>query len=731
MSKLNCTFLISLLLISYPCHGVESDPQRYDVVWNTPSADHTGSVPLGNGSTGLNAWIEENGDLVFYISRGDSWAEDMTLLKLGKVRITLDPKPSTTPFKQVLSLADGTLLAQYGNTQVRVWVDAHHSVIHAEVHSDQAIRARAGIELWRIENPFPTHPEKKAKVHDIILKNQQGRIGWYHRNPSSVIPHISEIEGVTGFERVDPLLHRTFGVVITADGAEHINDTTLLSPPSKQHRFDIYTATKHPATETQWLAEIDRLIKETKAIDFAQRRSAHETWWNTFWERSWIHAGDATSTSENEAKKVSRGYALQRYINACGGKGPYPIKFNGAIFTVPNQEKGKNDPDFRAWGPKYTWQNTRLPYYSMCASGDIELTEPLFQMYCRDLFEYMKYQTQVHTGHKGIYIPENIYFSGDMPLGTYGKKPCSERTDKLQTNPWHKWEWVSGLELSFLMFERYAFTEDEAFLHDTLLPFAHEILTFFDLQYQAGSDGKLVMHPAQACELYRNCTNPMPEIAGLHAISDRLLALPERLTTPAQRTYWKSVKDKVPEIPTHVYKGKTMLAPAGKFDKFNNREAPEFYATFPFRHIAVGKPNIELGIEALPYLNPELQGWRQNDIQMAYLGQAKEAKANIINRVNNVNVESRFPAFWGPNYDWTPDQCHGGVIMKTFQSMIMQADEKKIYIMPAWPKDWNVDFKLHAPHKTVVKGQIKNGQLVDLDVTPASRKKDVIIMDAQ
>lgn len=66
--------------------------------------------------------------------------------------------------------------------------------------------------------------------------------------------------------------------------------------------------------------------------------------------------------------------------------------------------------------------------------------------------------------------------------------------------------------------------------------------------------------------------------------------------------------------------------------------------------------------------------------------------------------------------------------MKTFQSMLMQTDGKKIYLMPAWPKDWDAEFKLHAPYKTTVEGTVKNGKLIQLNVVPASRKKDVVIL---
>ena len=116
---------------------------------------------------------------------------------------------------------------------------------------------------------------------------------------------------------------------------------------------------------------------------------------------------------------------------------------------------------------------------------------------------------------------------------------------------------------------------------------------------------------------------------------------------------------------------------------------------------------------------------------MAYLGLTKQAKNNLLARAKNHDENSRFPAFWGPNYDWVPDQDHGGVLMKTLQSMILQPDpySKKIYLLPAWPKEWNVDFKLHAPYKTIIKGELRNGEIVSLSVTPESCKEDIVILN--
>src|SRR5208283_3619530 len=58
----------------------------YDVTWDSPSTDARGSMPLGNGDISLNAWVEADGDLQFYIGKTDAWDDNSRLLKLGRVR---------------------------------------------------------------------------------------------------------------------------------------------------------------------------------------------------------------------------------------------------------------------------------------------------------------------------------------------------------------------------------------------------------------------------------------------------------------------------------------------------------------------------------------------------------------------------------------------------------------------------------------------------------------------
>ncbi|MGC9004290.1 MAG: DUF5703 domain-containing protein [bacterium] len=426
---------------------------------------------------------------------------------------------------------------------------------------------------------------------------------------------------------------------------------------------------------------------------------------------------------------VALAYALQRFITACAGRGSYPIKFNGSLFTMP-WPGCFGDADYRRWGPGYWWQNTRLPYISCCMSGDFDIMRGLFNMYAGEVFEVCKYRTRRYFGFEGAYYPECIYPWGAVFMDTYGwEKPASEREDKLQSSRWHKYEWVGGLELVNMMLDYYEFTEDEEFLREKLIPVAREVILFFNNFYRTDADGKLVMEPAQALETWWECRNPMPEIAGLHCVTARLLSLPQDKMPEDFRQFLEEFRNKIPPLPVREVEGVRMLAPAERYSLKMNVENPELYAVFPFRLVSFEKPNRELGIEALRHrLDRGNFGWRQDDIFMAYLGLAEEAKDYIVGRARAKNPLCRFPAFWGPNYDWTPDQDHGGVLMKALQAMLMQTEGKKIFLFPAWPKEWDVHFKLYAPYRTTVEGKLEGGKLIELRVEPAERLKDVVVI---
>ena len=743
-----------------------SAPQAHNVVWHSPSHDAQGSVPLGNGEIGLNAWVSLQGELLFYLARTDAWDDNGRLLKLGRVRIALDPVPNPSRLRQTLDLPTGTWHVRYGpspdhrdaaQVDLQLWVDAHHPVVHVRIDAEEPVTATAHIELWRTEREEleelqisdvmldRDRPDQKHAPTiiepDTVLEDLPDWIGWHHHNTKSVGPALTaELQGLDGFEREDPLLDRIFGAAVTTSEGVRESDVALQSRRDHRVEFQIPVLALHPASTEAWHTAMEELIASVREADGTARRAAHKEWWRVFWDRSWIEVAGRNPEAAREAELVSRSYALQRYVQACAGRGRYPIKFNGSLFTVPYPGK-QGDADYRRWGPGYWWQNTRLPYYNMCAAGDYEMLQPLFRMYARDMLELWRHRTRRYFGFDGIFFSECVYFWGDVFTETYGWTPFAERDDPLQESGYHKWEWVGGLELAFLMLDYCEHTEDRRFLRETAVPFADLTLQFFANFYDTGGDGKLVMHPSQVLETWWESTNPMPEIAGIRAVVARLLALPEDAILADRRAAWEDLLRTVPELPLREEEGVRMLAPADSYDNRRNIENGELYAVFPFRLLSFEKENRELALAALRHRSfLGHYGWRQNDLFLAYLGLAESARDAVVTRAGTRNHDSfghwnpdlaqqnlsRFPGFWGPNFDWYPDQCHGGVLNTTLQAMLLQCNGRKIFLCPAWPADWDVSFKLHAPFQTTIEGSVTNGE-VNYRVTPSTRSDDVTV----
>lgn len=755
-------FFVEMIFIgcaeAYTGKSINSSVNKYNVVWTSPSPDHSGSMPIGNGEIGLNVWVEQTGDICFYIGKTDSWGDNGRLLKVGKVRIKTEPQIifDNCDFKQELDLLNGKIvITSQGNVQgkkqnigVSVWVDANNPVIYVDAHGDTPVQFNANVELWRAE-PYdlpevnvsdllenrskPSLLNERVIVEpDQIIDGKNHYIGWLHHNRKSVGFDITnELQGLSDFFEKDPILHRTFGAIIKGTKGEKVSDYELRTSKSKNSRIEVYVLTKHPSGPEEWQNEIELLSEEIASKSFRKRDKKHKEWWAQFWDRSWMDAtnNDVSNPKDSSAFFVSRGYALQRFITASAGRGNYPIKFNGSIFTVP-ASGSSGDPDYRRWGPGYWWQNTRLPYVSLNTSGDFDLIQPFFKMYADDIYNLCKYRTKKYFNFDGAYFPECMYFWGSCFTNDYGWTKMEERVDKLQESRWHKWEWVAGPELVHMMLDYYDFSSDQAFLKDKIIPVANDVMKFFDNYYKINEEEKWVMNPSQALETWWDCTDPLPEIAGLRNITQRLLQLPDSEVKRINTDFWETIKNRIPDVPIYETELGTTLAPARIFSNKRNIENPELYAVFPFRLYSIGKPNIDWAINALKLRSDKgNSGWRQDDIFMAYLGLTDQAKDNIVARATTFDKDSRFPAFWGPNYDWVPDQDHGGVLMKAFQSMLLQTDlySDKIYLLPAWPKEWDIDFKLHAPQNTIIMGKVVKGEIKSLDVNPVSRKNDIVI----
>ena len=727
---LSFTMFINIVML---CFSQEGWVKNYNIKWNTPGINALGSMPVGNGDIGANVWVEPNGDLVFYISKTDAWSEMGRLLKLGRVRVSITPRPLiTNKFAQELRLEEGVVHIDFGLAKIKFWVDANNPVIQTDITSSTQVQVKVVYENWRKETFSVNGAEGESawgkgerlasndclatisQGADVISENDRKSIITYHRNRQSIFEQNLLTQSLTHAVAYpsDPLLHRNFGVLIRGNGLQNRDDTTLVSG-AVSHRFSISV---FPYCRQGAVGDWVRLVKkqasviETKPI--LSRVTAHKEWWRKFWDRSYIYISAKEPVQDEQAFIVTRGYILQRFINACGGRGHSPIKFNGSIFNVDtygSSESHKDkDADFRLWGGCYWWQNTRLPYWSMLLSGDFDFFRSLFNMYMEALPLRIA-ATKKYYDHAGAFFPETMNFWGTYADVDYGCQRDS-LPDGYVKNPYVRYYWQNGLELSLMMADYYEFTKSGAFAKDTLLPFASQILTFFAQHWKKDHNGKIRFDPAMSLETFQTAVNPLPEIVGIRVVAEKLLKLP--YISSRQRKEWTALIKTLPEVPLRLNGNDTLLAPAQVYSNKANSENPELYAVFPYRVFGVGKPDLPLALRTFnARAHKENGGWQQNSIQAACLGLTGEAKAMVVKSFSRWNKEMRFPAFWGPNYDWTPDQDHGSVAMNALQRMLLQYEDNKVLLLPAWPREWDVRFRLAGPDKKIYEGIVENGKL--------------------
>ena len=739
-------FLVILeILVLSTASAADYKPKDY--VWTTQSRNSSESMPCGGFDVGMNVWVED-GDVLFYVSQSGWFDENNTLLKAGRWRLHFETTPfNGSDFRQTLSLDEGCIYIEGGGTKLRLWADVEVPMVFVEIPPDSPKgqeKNKGGMTLsyenWRYEDRLLTKAECQQSSYKWVLPEgtltradsvvpYRDQLNFYHQNRSeTVFDFTTEREGLQPLKNqiYNPIADRLMGGKMFAQG--FIYDGTTKGT---------YASTNYQA----WNYRMERLASTTIAIELttlwrepfiltasngdyepisgyqypvlpepnvSRKRSAQ--WWHQYWQRSWIQ------TDNKEAAEMVRNYELFRYMLGCNANGQWPTKFNGGLFTfdplyIPDglPENGKGTPDYRKWGGgTMTAQNQRLVYWPMLKSGDTDLMKAQLDTYLR-MLPTAKLWAQHFWGHGGACFPEQIENSGLPNPAEYGKpKPGQDRG--VGRNAWLEYEWDTALEFCMMALQAREYAPKESW--DKYEPLIAECLKFFDehYQYEANkrgaktfdANGKLVIYPGSGCETYKMAYNPSCTIAALKAVLEK----------------WgkdSAMLSRIPDIPTRVINGDTCIAPAIVWERIQNVETPQLYPVFPWRIYGLGRPGLQTAVNTYEKDPHALEmrsskGWKQDNIWAACLGLTEEARRLNLEKLGSGPY--RFPAFWDPGFDWAPDHNRGGAGMIGLQEMLLQeTPEGELLLFPAWPKEWNARFRLHATGGRIIEAEIKNGKI--------------------
>ena len=743
-------------------HAADVPAAEYNVVWETPSQDSLDSMPLsGRHGAGANVWVQD-GSIWLYLAHNGAYDEQGRLLKLGCVRLTPTAVKLGGPgFRQELDPVTGSIRIQQAGFKVSLWFADQTLVVESVSAEPEALDVAFG--HWRHQALTGVRTDMMGARGDFTADHiHAGRDGfvWYHRNadtPTDVIG-MAKKQGINADAVCDATTRRVSGGAIAVNGplSEPVEAAvhwqfwdgrawTCRTESRTGHVVTLRLGAAWEADPARWQADAKSLLGDAaRASAMADELKR----WQEFDARSHVVINSG-SGPHDAGWLIGRNYQLFRHMLACNRDGELPLLFNGGIFTTDNNGriKGNNNdelpifegvpvtPDFRRWmGCHFMSQNQRWLGWPALANGDPDLLSPSLRFY-RDRSATASARARTN-GAEGVVYPE--------PLDVWGLCCVAPRPDGLCG--------ARHLPHHFSMMLEHAWMALQA--HDMLgthldmdLPWIEGTLWFYDSYYRAQTkqrrgketddDGKLVIYPGNGLEFAGGATNPLEVVCALRRITAGLLALPD--LPPAVRARLASIEPTLPELPIGERQGVRSLQPAKSWEsEYNKWEPIEMYACWPYRLAGITKPEtLQLARdswESVPAdrarLSKQDYSWMANVVNMAALAWPEKAKERAIYKMANTAApQARFPAFFGPGHDWLPDHNWGGAGTVGIQEMLLAPEpgpHGKLHLFPAWPAEWDVDFKLHAPGPTVVECVLRSGKVQSLVVTPASRAADVV-----
>ena len=721
-------------------------------------------MPLsGRLGAGANVWVQD-GAIWLYLAHSGAYDAHGRLLKLGALRITpQDAKLGETGFAQTLDPSTGTItITQGSGFKASLWFAGETLVFESKSASPEALEVAYG--TWREKTKEGIRNDMmgaKTTYHSDQIQASPGGFLAFHRNADHAIDlnGLAQSRGSSLDLMPDVTARRVSGSAIAIDGGmtgqpvesevrwQFWNGKawTGNTTPRENHVITMRLASAVDADPTKWPAEAKAMLAPDQR---AAAKEDERQRWSEFWNRSHIVI-NKEAAKDDPGYLIGQNYQLFRYMLATNRDGEFPLLFNGGIFVGDNNGriKGNNNdelptfegepvtPDFRRWmGCYFMSQNQRWLGWPTLATGDADLLAPTTRFY-RDRAKAAAGRAK-NLGAEGVVYPEALDVWGLCPVAPLPNGLCG--AEHLT------YHFSMGLENAWMNVQA---NMNMGIPLDQDLEWILGTVYFYDSFYRAetkkrtgkelGDDGKMVIYPGNGLEYAGDATNPVDAVSGLHALTDGLLRYPKLPTADRQRL--EGILKVLPPVPVAKRQGVLSVLPAKTYHKsYNPWEPIEHYAGWPYRRIGITQPEtIQLLRDTWDTI-PEKRArtckqdysWMANVVNAAAMAAPVQAKERAIYKMANTAApQARFPAFFGPGHDWLPDFNWGGAGMTGIQEMLLAPEpgsNGKLHLFGGWPAEWDVDFKLYAPGQTLVAASLKDGKLVSLKVTPASREKDIV-----
>lgn len=726
---------------------------RADLDYKTPAIRSEEGMPVGNGRMGSLVWTTPSA-LHFQINRVDVFAVHSATVSFPEadsdyaagcayVDINVvsggDDVFAGNAFHQHLSVYDALMSATGNGMSVRTIAWPDHDVMAVEIDDQRAQPEPINVELRMLRyaiqritgKNFPLVQEHAVEVHtaEHTAKSQlhirDGRIALTQQFSEKAFYDSSAV---------------AIQIVGRPSRARFLNDSTVqLSAAAGAGKFVVLissAATFDRKTDVAGLALAE--LDATKAVGgstFDGLAAGTAEWWHGFWNQGAV----VLHSADGQADWVGENYNYFLYLMGASSRGKYPPRFGGMLWRTTG--------DLSRWGSQYWWANMAAYYRNLMPANRLQLMDPLFDLYS-GMYDSCAIAAKQQWGAQGIYIPEIVFFDGMEKLPDdiaaelqdlmLVRKPYAERTARFQwfierRNRHHaRWNfqndgyWDEGhlvvptkggqrssgeggvksdifghcthilsdaSKIGDLMWQRYQYTMDEAWLRDRAYPIIRGAAEFYRTfpNVKKEPDGKYHIHHLNNGEGSWNSSDTPNEVHAMHMILPIAIRASEILGVDADlRARWAEMKQNLVEEPA---------SPA-----------------------RIGGSNPGGGFGSFVY---------GGDGAIEPLGEDKESKSRYLNvdrLASFIDVEgiggaqifrNRLRLREGPG---AIDAEHiGGLTMGVHQTLLSsggptEEQEPVLQLFQTWPRDWDAQFTLLARGAFVVSAAYTGGKIGPVEI---------------
>jgi len=729
---------------------------KSDMIYDRPAASPAEGQPIGNGRMGTMVWTSP-GSVHLQINRNDVFAVNRdhggsqfgpTDYCGGTAGVVVDVggspfTPDGNGFRQRLSLDTAECAVEGLALKVRCFVSSAKDVLIMEI-DDQ----RESPQPLRVKVSMLREPEVRTGEHvattsfadnaDHVLLTQRFQERGY-RNASAV------------------------AVALAGGGARietpSAKERTVVAPAVRGKRVVLISSA------AAWDSKVDVGATATVALSRAASRSVeelrkeHRVWWSEFWTRSFVRLASA----DGRADQAERWRNLHLYYMASSSRGVLPPKWNGLLFAATG--------DHRGWGSQFWVWTTEMHYFPLYAADAIDLMEPYFQMYVRQL-PNCEIAARQRRGVSGAFYPETTAYDGPTTLPDdvaaefqdvlLGRKKATEMSPrafatcrfdshlKATTEP-HKgrYSWIShvtssGSELAIQAWWRYRHTGDREWLRSHAYPLLRGTVEFYRHLVKKEADGRYHLSGTNAHEDFwgvKDCIMDLAAIRGTTPLAIRAAAILD--VDPELRGQWKGLLENLAPYPlgndprAKALTGGVLAEDVwaaghlGDVDGQNNPEDVWLTPVFPFEDWTL--ETRDAAASAIVQKTLDLAPRHKSVLRGATLGTAIRSPMAVVRagcgQELPVVLERYYAAFAplpngmslfeGPT---APSIEHLGLLTTTLHDALLQSvsprpgEPEVIHVFPAWPREWEASYRLLGRGGFLVSSAIKNGKVTFVEI---------------